>query len=266
MLEKQNNVISEKNKDITDSINYAKKIQDAMLPDDKVFSAVFPENFVLFLPRDIVSGDFYWVAEKGSLKFIAVADCTGHGVPGSLMSMIGNGLLNQLILEKNITDPTEILGRMRAEIIRTLKQNESGEGTKDGMDIALCVIEKTGEIFNVKFSGANNPIFLISKGQLQEVKGNNFPVGISVGELKYFSETTCTLEKGDLLYLFTDGFADQFGGDKGKKFKYKNLRETIVANYSLEPNQQKENLKKVFDNWKGNLDQVDDVTIVGIKL
>lgn len=265
-LEKAYHVIEEKNKDITDSINYAKKIQQAILPHEHQLTKLFPASFVFFRPRDIVSGDFYWLAEKNNCRFFAVADCTGHGVPGSMMSMIGNALLNQFVLEKGITDPAVILNSMRDEIIRSLKQSGETGAAKDGMDISLCVFFEDNKRRFIDFAGANNSLYLARNNEIILYKADRFPVAITAGEIKPFSSTRIEAEPGGTVYMVTDGFADQFGGPKGKKFKYHQLQQTFISIAGRTPADQCKILSAVFDSWKGDLDQVDDVCVAGIKL
>jgi len=256
-------IIEEKNKDITDSIHSALRIQRAILPTNEEVKRLFPESFVLFKPRDIVSGDFYWISEIGDKTLIAAVDCTGHGVPGAFMSMIGNALLNQIVNEKHITAPCEVLFHLRESIIRSLKQTGAiGEG-KEGMDIALCAIDKKSN--TLEFAGAHNPLWIFRKnGEFEEILADKQPIGLQYEELRPFTNHTITLEKGDRLYIFTDGYADQFGGPNGKKFKYKQLQERLVAIGMRPMETQKEILDSAFVEWRGGLEQIDDVLVIGI--
>ncbi|MCE3227573.1 MAG: protein serine/threonine phosphatase [Bacteroidetes bacterium] len=259
-LKSQNEIISQKNKDITDSINYSRKIQDAILPSEKNILELFPQSFVYYKPKDIISGDFYWCAKVGSLKYFAVADCTGHGVPGALMSMLGTSLLKEIILTRNITKTNEILNELRKLVINALDQNS---GSKDGMDIALiCYDEKNKELH---FSGANNAAIIVSNNNLNELKPDKQPIG-SYEKTEDFTSKTISVEPGTLVYMYTDGYADQFGGPKGKKFKYKQLDDLLIANNNSSLQLQKEILHKALSDWKGTLEQVDDVCVVGIRL
>jgi len=257
----QKAMVEEKNKDITDSINYAKKIQEALLPSESLKQKLFPDSFILFRPKDIVSGDFYWFAEKNGKQLIAAVDCTGHGVPGAFMSMIGNTFLNEIVNEKGITNAAEVLNCLRAQVISALKQGD-GEN-KDGMDISLLVFDHAKHC--VEFAGANNPLWMIRKGSLSEVKGDKQPIGSFRGETKPFTNHMIELQQGDTLYIFTDGYADQFGGEKGKKFKYKHLQETIISMYTEPMLKQELILSEKFNDWKSSLEQVDDVLVIGIK-
>ncbi len=264
IIESQKNLVEEKNKDIMDSINYAKRIQEAILPDMQLKNYLFPSSFVLFEPRDIVSGDFFWFAEKKGKKIIAAVDCTGHGVPGAFMSMIGTAFLNEIVNGKDITKPAKILDNLRERIILSLKQNGAGGENRDGMDIGLlCFDESTS---TVEFAGANNPLWIISNGQLTEIKGNKQPIGFYEGPLAPFNQHSIKLTKGDMLFLLTDGYADQFGGEKGKKFKYKQLQEFLLREKNSSMPELHEKLSANFKTWKGTLEQVDDVLVIGIRV
>ena len=264
LLESQNHIISEKNKDISDSINYAKKIQDAILPSADDIQKVFPESFVLSIPKDVVSGDFYWFTQHQHLKLFVVADCTGHGVPGALMSMIGNTLLNSIVNERKTLSPNIILDELRKEVISVLKQGE-GSSNKDGMDISLCCLNTQTNVLEI--SCANNPVWVLKNdGELIEIKPDKQPIGFASANQKDFSLQSLVLEKGDVIYQFTDGYADQFGGTKGKKFKYNQLKEILINHKGSSINLQADILKKIFTDWKGNLEQIDDVLVTGIKI
>ncbi len=264
LLEHQNLVISEKNKDISDSINYAKKIQDAILPNISDIKKVFPESFILSIPKDVVSGDFYWFAQSQHLKLFVVADCTGHGVPGAFMSMIGNTLLNHIVIERKIFSPNIILNELRKEIISVLKQGEDSQN-KDGMDISLICFNTQTNV--LELACANNPIWILKNdGTLIEIKPDKQPIGYVSSNQTDFTLQTITLQKGDMIYQFTDGYADQFGGLKGKKYKYNQLKETLaeISNTPIELHS--EILNKKFTDWKGNLEQIDDVLVTGIRV
>jgi serine phosphatase RsbU (regulator of sigma subunit)/ligand-binding sensor domain-containing protein len=259
---KQKEVIEMKNKDITDSINYAKRIQEAILPTRERFKSVLPESFILFKPKDIVSGDFYWMAEKNDIIFVAAGDCTGHGVPGAMVSVVCSNALNRAVKEFGITEPGKILDKVRDLVIETFEKSEK-EDIKDGMDISLCTINtKTKE---VQWSGANNPLWYIQGSEIKEITADKQPIGNSDNP-RPFTTHTVKLGKGDEIYLFTDGYADQFGGPKGKKFKYKQLEEKVLEGRSLDMNMQRNNLNTAFQNWMGNLEQIDDVLIIGIRV
>jgi serine phosphatase RsbU (regulator of sigma subunit) len=226
--------------------------------------------FILYKPKDIVSGDFYHAIahkpteSKNELFFMCTADCTGHGVPGALMSMVGISHLNESIIEKNLIHPNDILDNMRKGIIASLNPEGSEEESKDGMDCVLCAYDF--ENMKLEFAAANNPLWLIRNGELLEYKPDKMPVGMYHSKITPFSLHTIALEKGDIVYTFTDGYADQFGGEKGKKYKYKKLQEKLLAIKDLPLVDQKEILDSEFEKWKGNLEQVDDVLIIAVKI
>jgi len=226
--------------------------------------------FILYKPKDIVSGDFYYALahksanSKNEMFYLAAADCTGHGVPGAFMSMLGVSSLNEAIIEKGIPQPNEILNDIRNSIIASLNPEGSDEEAKDGMDCVLCAYDFEG--MKLHFSAANNPLWIVRNGELLEYKPDKMPVGKYGDVLKSFTLQTVDLQKGDVVYAFTDGYADQFGGPKGKKFKYKQLEEKLLAHHQLPMDEQKKVLGEIFENWKGNLEQVDDVLVIGIKI
>ncbi len=264
LLEEQNAIILEKNKDISDSINYAKKIQEAIFPSNTEIIKVFPQHFILSLPKDVVSGDFYWFTQSDNLKIFVVADCTGHGVPGAFMSMIGNTLLNQIVIERKILRPDLILNELRKEIIKSLKQGEESK-SRDGMDLSLICLNADTNVLQV--ACANNPVWVIKEdGTLLEIKPDKQPIGYVSVTPQDFSLNTLQLQKGDTIYQFSDGYADQFGGDKGKKFKYNQLKELLLNMKDSDMNQQLRILNSTFEKWKGALVQIDDVLVTGIKI
>jgi serine phosphatase RsbU (regulator of sigma subunit) len=282
-LQKQKDEIVNKNKEITDSIYYAKRIQDAIMPSNEYIKGMFQESFVLFKPKDIVSGDFYWANLRENHAILTAVDCTGHGVPGAFMSMMGNDYLSDIIVDSKISDPAEILNMLRSGIIKALKQRgESGE-SKDGMDMALININKLTK--EMEFAGANNPIYIVrsldkpapdgaspfkidnSNYCLYEIKGNKFPVGIHMGTtLQPFTKQSVTLYIGDAVYLFSDGFADQFGGPNGKKLKYTQFKKLILESLFLSMEEQKIYLEQKLNDWQGQLEQVDDILVIGIRI
>lgn len=258
--------LAEKNADITASIQYAKRIQAAVLPELDFIYRHFPESFVLYRPKDIVSGDFYWFAEKDGNKIMICADCTGHGVPGALMSVIGHNLLNQIVLEKGITSPDEILNRLNQGVMIALKQGLHEEDPKDGMDIAICVFREGSR--ELQFAGALRPLILIKRnGTLQKIDSDRYPIGggLTTAESKYTLHKLM-LEAGDMIYMFSDGFADQFGGEKGKKFMVKHLLNLLTQVEHLPLPEQAAKLEETFDEWKRDYAQVDDVLVVGIRV
>ena len=259
LVEDKNQIIEEKQKEIIDSINYAKRIQYSLLAHQDFLNSHIPNHFIYFNPKDIVSGDFYWATKKDNKFYFAVCDSTGHGVPGAFMSLLNIGYLSEAINEKEILQPNEIFNYARQRLI----DNISKDGQKDGFDgILICMDLLTKQI---TYSAANNKPILISNNVIQELPTDRMPVG--VGERKEaFNLYTIDAKTGDTLYLYTDGYADQFGGTKGKKFKYKTLNELILTNYPKTLNEQQTILKSTFETWRGNLEQVDDVCVVGIKL
>jgi serine phosphatase RsbU (regulator of sigma subunit) len=260
-LEEKNHIIHEQHKDITDSIQYSKRIQEAILPPMQLWHETMPESFVLYKPKDILSGDFYWMEKSGDTLFFAAADCTGHGVPGAMVSVICSTALNRAVKEFGIKDTGAILDKVRDLVLETFAKSESN--VQDGMDISICALNTTNH--QLKWSGANNPLWYLSHGEPREITADKQPIGKTDSPLP-FTTHTLQMNSKDIIYIFTDGYADQFGGPKGKKFKYKQLKELLVANASKPMEEQKEILLKAFNNWKGNLEQIDDVCIIGVRL
>ncbi len=257
LIERQKEIVEEKQKAIVDSINYAKRIQQTLLAHDNFLQDNLLEHFVLFKPKDIVSGDFYWATLDENRFYLAVCDSTGHGVPGAFMSLMNINFMNEAINEKKIKKPNEVFNHIRQSLI----QNISQDGQKDGMDGILVCFEQG----KMNYASANNAPLVISEGKIIELTKDKMPVGM--GErVASFSLHELNAKKGDLVYLYTDGFADQFGGEKGKKFKYKQLNELLLSVSQLPMAEQKQKLETVFNQWKGNLEQVDDVCIVGIRI
>lgn len=264
-IEKQKKVIEEKNKDITASIRYAKRIQDAILPPDKFVRTYLPKTFVLFKPKDIVSGDFYWLSDKKDKILFAAVDCTGHGVPGAFMSIVGHNLLDQIVAEQGITKPSEILDALNKSVSDTLRQTYTDDYVKDGMDIALCAFNRNTQTF--EYSGAYNPLWLIRNGELIETKADKFPIGnLAFGEQKKYTNHVIPLVKGDTLYIFSDGFADQFGGPNGKKLKYAVFKNMLLSIQDLSMEDQGVYLGNSIEKWRGDLEQVDDILVIGTRL
>ncbi len=255
----QKALVEQKNTEITDSISYAKRIQKAILPSDKVLNSCFKESFFLNKPKDIVSGDFIWIEKQPHQIFFAVADCTGHGVPGAMVSVICHNSLNRSVREYQLTDPGKILDKTRDIVIDEFSKSDSE--VKDGMDIALCSLQEQ----TLKYAGANNPLWIIRNNDVLVFKATKEPVG-KVDRAGNFQTHEIKLEKGDCLYLFSDGFADQFGGEKGKKFKYQQLKDTLVQIHQKSMADQRELLQQVFESWRGSLEQVDDVCILGVRV
>lgn len=256
--------IDEKNREITSSINYAQYIQQAILPQPEEIPWLAQNSFILYLPKDIVSGDFYWFTQNQGKTIIAAADCTGHGVPGALMSMLGISLLEEIINKRNIVKANEILDNLRLEVIRSLKQKGAESKSKDGMDISLCVIDR--EKSTIQYAGAYNSLYFVNKGELIEYKADKMPIAIHQRMDSSFTLYETNINVGDMLYLCSDGFQDQFGGADGKKFMTKNLKVLFSEIAPLPLTQQKEVLLNKYNQWKGEYEQVDDVVILGIRL
>jgi tetratricopeptide (TPR) repeat protein len=262
-VEHQKELVDEKNKEITDSITYAKRLQDAILPPVKMVKEVFPESFVLYLPKDIIAGDFYWMEHSGDFTFFAAADSTGHGVPGAMVSVVCSNALNRCLKEFKLTDPGLVLDKARELVLETFAKSEGD--VKDGMDISLLCINRKKK--TLTWAGANNPLWYISEGNdtLSEIKANKQPIGKTDDPLP-FTTHSIPYTEGTILYLITDGYADQFGGSKGKKLKYKPLIEILVSNRNKPLDEQKAILATNFNEWKAHYEQVDDVTLLGVKV
>lgn len=270
LIEETNLLLKTKNDEIIDSITYAQRIQSAILPSSSKRSKIYGEHFILFLPKDIVAGDFYWaesvIVEGKERLFFAVADCTGHGVPGAMVSVICSNALNKTVLELGIFEPAAILEKVTELVINTF--NQDNDSLQDGMDISLISMTKNKDkSIQLEYSGANNPLWVKFKHrtEITEIKGTKRPVG------KYDIQTSFVnhsleLSKGDTVYLFSDGYADQFGGEKNKKFKYKTLKELLLNISDKNAQEQEGELRHVFETWKGSLEQVDDVCVAGIKI
>ncbi len=255
--------LAEKNKDITSSIEYAKRIQEAILPSKDVIFKKLQKAFILYKPKDIVSGDFYWFAEKNGFNIFAVVDCTGHGVPGAFMSMIGHNLLHQIVLEKGIIEPGEILNALHKGVQESLRQGQNEINTNDGMDVSLIAVNYTDKI--VKWAGANRPLVLINTaGEYFKYDGNKFPVGGAQLDTNRQFTTHQINVTNAMAYMFSDGYADQFGGEKGKKYMVKKFNDLLMVIYHTSPEVQRSELEKSFEQWKLNHEQVDDVLVVGI--
>jgi serine phosphatase RsbU (regulator of sigma subunit) len=259
---KQKEELEEKNKDITDSIKYASRIQHALLANDEYIEKKLMDYFVFLKPRDIVSGDFYWMAEKGDKLFFSVVDCTGHGVPGAFVSIIGNNGLYRAVNEFGLVQPSEILDKLNELVQETFRQSSNGQ-IKDGMDIALCCYDKKKN--TLEFAGANNPLYYISNGILSEIKGDKQPIG-AFENRKKFTNQTLTLKEKDAIYIFSDGYADQFGGAHSKKFKYNQFKSMLLSMQEKPMKEQKEILHDTIIKWMGDLEQVDDICVIGVKV
>ena len=263
-----NTQLDKKNKKILSSINYAERIQKSVLLGDEEIKAIIPNSFVYYEPLDLVSGDFYWFGEVNGKAIVAAVDCTGHGVPGAFMSLIGNTLMNQIINEKKISSPAEILNHLHQGIVKSLKQEDEVEASQDGMDMSLCAIDKnSGE---VTFAGAVNPMFVVENGEFKEVSGNIRGVGGVLSKKRKrevnFTEQSFKFEKGSCFYLFSDGYMDQFGDKINEKFNLPRFREMLVEIHKEPMEKQKATLEQTFVDWKGQAAQIDDVLVIGVKL
>ena len=262
-IEEQKNQLAQKNKSIKESIVYAGRIQKAVMPSEELMGKLFNDYFVYFKPRDIVSGDFYWLKKIGDYTVYAVADCTGHGVPGALLSMLGISFLNEIVSKARFDTPDEILNRLRKKIKKSLNQSGSNFESKDGMDIALCIIDH--DSLQLQFAGAYNPVYIIRNGELTEIKATRNPIGAFIKE-KPFESNNFNLEKDDILYTFSDGYSDQFGKDENQKFNKRNFKKLLTKIYDKPMSEQKEILDDVLKKWKGNADQTDDIIILGVRV
>ena len=260
-------LIEAKHTEIIDSVNYAKRIQEAILPDRKEITSHLPDSFILFKPRDIVSGDFYWFSNKEGKSIIAAVDCTGHGVPGAFMSMIGNTVLNQIVNEKGITDPSQILNLLNEEINSSLKQTQEHSESLDGMDIAICCFDMI--TMEVHYAGANRPLYHVTQidnGKLTEIKPNKCAIGgLDYDVPKVFTNHTIQLQKNDIIYISTDGYADQFSPDD-KKLMTKRFKEMLLSICYKPMEEQRNYLDTFIENWRGVMEQTDDILVIGVRV
>jgi len=268
-IEIQRDLATSQKKKITDSIQYAQRIQTAVLPPVSIIEKVLPEHFILFRPRDIVSGDFYWMTEKEGILIIAAVDCTGHGVPGAFMSMLGvaflNDIVNKITINKHIRSlhANEILDQLRNHVITSLHQSDKLNESKDGMDMALCIVDFENK--QLQYAGAHNPVYIIRKGQLTQYEADRMPIGIYKNSSNGFKNQDIALEKDDQIYIFSDGYYDQFGGSNRLKMFSANFRKYLIEISSKPMAEQKKLLSDFYDNWKGPNEQVDDVLVIGFK-
>ncbi|MBU0763258.1 MAG: tetratricopeptide repeat protein, partial [Bacteroidetes bacterium] len=272
LLARQKDEIENKNTQITDSIKYARRIQQAILPPDRLLQKLLPDAFVFYKPKDIVSGDFYWIEQKDNRIMFAVVDCTGHGVPGAFISIVGHNGLNRAINEFRLKKPAAILDKLNEIVNHTLRQSYEESAIRDGLDIALCSMDK--EAMSLEYAGAYNPLYIIREKRLIEIKADKQPVGQFIGEAqKPYTNHTVPLEKEDMIYLFSDGYPDQFGGDNdavreqgGEKYKLERIRKLLISVADKSPDIQKRELERVLAAWQGNLDQLDDICVMGVKV
>jgi PAS domain S-box-containing protein len=267
----KNKIIEEKNSSIQDSINYARRIQLSIFPTENEVTAAFNEHFILYKPLSIVSGDFYWMTtlptetDSSRLAMLAVADCTGHGVPGALMSIVGNTLLNQTIKIPAIKTPAQVLDFLNGEFPKNLKYQKEGGNLRDGMDIVICAVDHEKKLMH--FAGANNSLFILRNQEVIELKGDRQGISAATDlEKKPFGSQTVNIQSQDCVYLFTDGYSDQFGGESGKKFLDKRVRNLLLTLQGKSMETQKQILDKSFEDWRGEMDQVDDVLVIGFKI
>ena len=266
--------IEAQNQNITDSIQYARRIQNAILPPQEHLDQALPEHFILFEPRDIVSGDYYWLhgykirgnspEQDKNLVIVAAADCTGHGVPGAFMSMLGITLLNEIIPTLKEVKASEILNQLKNKLIKALRQAEHVDAPKDGMDIALCVFDFENK--KMQYSGAYNPMYLLRNKELHHIKGDKMPIGIHLTNKPSFTNHEIDIFTGDVVYLFSDGYIDQFGGEHDRKFLSKRFKEVISDMSDKSMLEQKEVLKSKLNEWKGSREQVDDILVMGVRV
>ena len=259
VIEQQKEVVEEAHQEIKDSITYAKRIQSAILPPIKVVKEYLKESFILYKPKDVVAGDFYWMEQKNGKVLFAAADCTGHGVPGAMVSVVCNNALNRSVREHGLTDPGEILNKTREIVVQEFKKSE--EEVKDGMDIAICSLEG----MKLQYAGAHNPLWIIRNGKIIETKANKQPIG-QFDNPEPYTTHSFDLEKGDAIYIFSDGYVDQFGGERGKKFKAKAFRELLLSIQDKPMEEQKKTIDETFETWKGDLEQIDDVCVIGVRV
>ncbi len=265
-VEKQKEELMLKNKNITDSINYAKRLQEAIMPSVAQFKKLLPDSFLLYMPKDIVSGDFYWINETKNKIFVAVVDCTGHGVPGAFMSIIGVELLRTITNNLGVNDSSEILNKLNTGVIQTFSKdfNEDTSLVKDGMDVAFCIIDKENNI--LQYSGAFSNLYLVRDSKITEIKGDRYSVGMgNKAEQQLFSSHYIPIQPEDMIYIFTDGYADQFGGPDNKKYKFRRFRHLLLNIHKFPLETQRQYIEDSINEWKGNNDQVDDILIIGIK-
>ena len=269
-LEKQKYRIEELYKDVTDSIRYAKRLQDSILPPKSKRDQLFPESFVLFKPKDIVSGDFYWMDDQDGKAIVAAVDCTGHGVPGAFMSLVGANALDSAVKGQGISQPAAILDEINLRTSESLNKDAEDAGddkkrkVRDGMDVALVAISADRKL--LEYAGANNPLYHIRKGELTQTKADKFAIGSFKAGTKHYANHEIPLESGDLIYIFSDGYADQFGGVKGKKFMYRQFRELIMEIRDLPMEEQGKILDERLESWKGKYEQIDDILVMGIRI
>ncbi len=265
-IERQRTVACDntRNREIVKSLRYAGMIQKALLPSDKVMKRVLGDYFTLFMPKDVVSGDFYWVASKNGHSVIVAADCTGHGVPGALMSILGISCLKEVISSDCTNKPNRILNRLREKVMEALSQTGDFNEAKDGMDLSMCILNHDRS--ELQYSGANNPLYIIRGGELLETKPDKMPVGVNAIDEESFSNHLIRIMKNDRIYMFSDGFPDQFGGLRGKKFKYGPFKNLLLDIHLRNMQDQRDILRETVTNWMGDNEQIDDILVIGFAI
>lgn len=265
IVENQNLQLGAKNKEITDSMNYARRIQNALMRFDKGIESALPESFIFFRPKEAVGGDFFWFHREGDKIWAACVDCTGHGIPGAFMTMIGITLLNDIVVERSICEPALVLDELNSGITRLFKQREEEQRVmRDGMELTFLELDLNTRV--LRYACANTVFAFVRGTSFTILKGDNQPIGWHIGPVKPFTTNKIQLERGDQLFLFSDGFADQFGGELGKKFLFSRLRKLLMEVSKQPATVQKEQIIERFEAWKAELDQVDDVTLIGAKI
>jgi len=263
-VDAQQTVVREQNKQLLSSIRYAQRIQRAVLPEAEQLQQLVPDSFILFRPRDIVSGDLYWFEEKKGKIVVAAADCTGHGVPGALLSLIGASLFQEMVMEKGIVGPGAILDGARAGMIHALSKQDGSTENRDGMNAGVVVLDRNAG--TVEYAGGFSPLYMVRDGELTEYKGDRMPIGQQEGATSGFTPTVIPILPGDRFFLFTDGLQDQFGGPHGKKLKSSGLKQWITETAILSIDDQYQAISDRFRLWKGNEEQVDDILLIGIQV
>ncbi len=256
--------INTRNREIIKSLRYAGMIQKALLPSDNVMKRVLGDYFTLFMPKDVVSGDFYWVASKNGHSVIVAADCTGHGVPGALMSILGISCLKEVIVSDCTNRPNRILNQLREKVMEALSQTGDFDEAKDGIDLSMCIINHDRS--ELQYSGANNPLYIIRDGELLETKPDKMPVGVNAIDEEPFSNHLIRIRKNDKVYMFSDGFPDQFGGPRGKKFKYRPFKNLLLDIHLKNMQDQREILRETVTDWMGDNEQIDDILVLGFAI
>jgi serine phosphatase RsbU (regulator of sigma subunit)/HAMP domain-containing protein len=263
-IEIQNGKLEILYKHVTDSIRYAKRLQDAILPPGNFVKELMPDSFILFKPKDIVSGDFYWLNQKDNRVLVSAVDCTGHGVPGAFMSLVGNNMLNQVVKDNVLIDAGDVLNKLNVLAAATISKKSEDGAIRDGMDLSLCIFNL--EKMEMDYAGANNPLYYFRNDEFHEIKADKFPIGYYTEETKLFSNKNLKIQKGDMFYIFSDGYADQFGGPRAKKFMVHEFRALLKRIHKMPMDQQKDILNQTIEKWRGGLEQVDDILVIGFRI